>query len=198
MRHVARQLSTRVPSGGTRHTQILYPAGRCSLLSGYVVRTLGRKTRAILSHFRQPITARIPSPAERKDRDDGKSSPTISDSRLQSDDDSATVSVPSWQAKKVFPPLKGDRASDTIKGPSCEEGGKRSDSGKRRADWSSEQWLTKPSEGVSEHPVRTSFAGWLRQESSLVERERPSGAREDPGDTRHQQNPFANCQSPTL
>ena len=27
-------------------------------------------------------------------------------------------------SQKVFPPLKGDRASDTIKGPSCEEGGK--------------------------------------------------------------------------
>ena len=31
-------------------------------------------------------------------------------------------------SQKVFPPLKEDRASNTIKGPSCKEGGKLFDS----------------------------------------------------------------------
>nr|CAN60329.1 hypothetical protein VITISV_015027 [Vitis vinifera] len=57
--------------------------------------SLGRKTQAILSHFRQPVIACIPPSAKGKDKNDGKSSPTISDSRLQSNDDSATASAPS-------------------------------------------------------------------------------------------------------
>ncbi|RVX05860.1 hypothetical protein CK203_023752 [Vitis vinifera] len=69
MRHVARQLSIREALGG--------------------------KTQAILSHFRQPVIACIPPSAKGKDKNDGKSSPTISDSRLQSNDDSATASAPS-------------------------------------------------------------------------------------------------------
>ncbi|RVW68868.1 hypothetical protein CK203_064646 [Vitis vinifera] len=36
----------------------------------------------MLSHPRQPVTAHVPPSAERKDRSDGKSPPTISDSRL--------------------------------------------------------------------------------------------------------------------
>ena len=66
--------------------------GRCSPLSGYVVRTIGRKTHAMLSHLRQLVTTHILSPAKRKDRNDDKSSSTISDSRLQNDDDSAITS----------------------------------------------------------------------------------------------------------
>ena len=49
---------------------------------------------------------------------------------------------------------------------------------------------TKPSEGVFGQSVRKSFAGWLRQESSSVERERSSGCCEDPGDARLQQKPL--------
>ena len=113
----------------------------------------------MLSHLRQPVTIHIPSPTEQKDRNDGKSSPTIF-----------------WQPlaewwwfyhhlrvimtnQKVVPPLKGGRTSDTIKEPLRKEEGKISDSEKRVVDWSPEQWLTKPSEGVSGHPVRTSFVG---------------------------------------
>ena len=56
----------------------------------------------------------------------------------------------------------------------------------KREDWLSDSKLTKPSEGVSIQPVQRSFVGWLRHESSLVERERPSGYCEDPGDARLQ------------
>ena len=62
-------------------------------------------------------------------------------------------------SQKVVPPLKGGRTSDTIKGPSRKKESKLFHSEKRVANWSLEQWLTKPSEGVSGHPVRTSFAG---------------------------------------
>ena len=94
MRHVAHQLSTQVPSRG--HTALSNPLpGQCSPLFGYVVRTYGRKTQVMLSHFRQPVITRISPPAERKDRNDGKSSPTISNSRLQNDDDSTITSVSS-------------------------------------------------------------------------------------------------------
>ena len=48
----------------------------------------------LLSHLRQLW------PAKRKDKSDDKSPPTISDSRLQGDDDSAITSETSWQAKK--------------------------------------------------------------------------------------------------
>ena len=56
--------------------------------------------QAMLSHLRQLVTTRIPPPVERNDRSDGKSPPTISDSHLQSDGDSAITSGTSWQAKK--------------------------------------------------------------------------------------------------
>ena len=86
------------PGGHTALSHILLE--RCSPLSGCVARISGRKTQAMLSHLRQPVTARIPPPAERKNRNDGKSPPTIFDSRLQNDDDSAITSGTSWQAKK--------------------------------------------------------------------------------------------------
>ena len=95
----------------TRGTSALYPGpfrGAHSTLKSstrtvlFLVRiccpdlgSLGHKTRVILSHFRQPVTACILPPTERNDRNNGKSSPTISDRCLQSDDDSSTASAPS-------------------------------------------------------------------------------------------------------
>nr|CAN81620.1 hypothetical protein VITISV_021703 [Vitis vinifera] len=79
------------PPGGHTTLSNILPERR-STLSGYIVRIISRKTQAMLSHLRQPVTARIPLPTERKDRSDGKSPPTISDSRLQGDDDSAITS----------------------------------------------------------------------------------------------------------
>ena len=65
---------------------------------------------------------------------------------------------------------------------------------KRHATWESpqERWLTirVMANKTIGWCVRTSFASWLRQESSSVERERPSGDREDPGNTRLQQLSF--------
>nr|CAN80007.1 hypothetical protein VITISV_024810 [Vitis vinifera] len=86
---MACQLSIRVLSGG--HTTLSNPLpGQCSPLSGYVVRTYeALVVKCEPSHFRQPITACIRPPAKQKNGDDGKSSPMISDSRLQSDDDFA-------------------------------------------------------------------------------------------------------------
>ena len=89
----------RVPPGGTRHSQILYPNGALfyqDTLSG----SLAVKKQAMLSHLKQLVTAHISSPAERKDRNDSKSPPMISDSRLQGDSDSAITSGISWQVKK--------------------------------------------------------------------------------------------------
>ena len=82
-----------------------------NMLSGLsannLTKSLGRETRAtlvytakstfnriILSHFRQPVIARILPPTEQKDKNDDKSfPPTISDSRLQGNDGSATTSA---------------------------------------------------------------------------------------------------------
>ena len=43
--------------------------------------------------------------------------------------------------------------------PSHKEKGKLAISSKKLIDYSLSPWLTKPSEGVSGHPVRTPFAG---------------------------------------
>ena len=66
----------------------------------------------MLSHLRQPVTARIPPPVERKDRNDNKPSPTM-----------MALPLPSaiMKSQKSPPTIKGDMASDTIKGPSCKE-----------------------------------------------------------------------------
>ena len=64
----------------------------CSILSGHIVRIIDCKKQVMLSHPRQLVTAHVPPPAERKDKSDGKSPPTISDSRLGGDDDSAITS----------------------------------------------------------------------------------------------------------
>ena len=66
------------------HTTLSNPLpGRWSPLFGYVVRAYeALAVKCGPSHFRQPVTAHIQPPAERKDGDDGKSSPMISNSRL--------------------------------------------------------------------------------------------------------------------
>ena len=74
--------------------------GRQYILPGYIVRIIDRSEQALMSHPRQPATAHVLPPAERKDRIDGKSPPMISDSRLQGDDDPATTLRTSWRAKK--------------------------------------------------------------------------------------------------
>ena len=80
------------PQGGTRHSQTHGPDDPLScpdMLFGpsisNLIKSLDRETRAILvytarstfdgtmlSHLRQPVTARISPPAERNDRNDGK------------------------------------------------------------------------------------------------------------------------------
>ena len=81
-------------SGSPRgHTALLnIIPGRCSIISGFIVRIIDCKKKALLNHPRQPVTAHVAPPVERKDKSDGKSSPTISNSHLQSDDDSAITS----------------------------------------------------------------------------------------------------------
>ena len=96
--HVTRRIYPGPPGGHTTLSNIIL--GRCSILSGYIVQIIDLKKQAMLSHPRQPVTAHVPPPAERKDRSDGKSPPTISDSRLGGDDDSTITSGTSWQAKK--------------------------------------------------------------------------------------------------
>ena len=76
------------PLGGHTTLSNIIPR-RCSILSGFIVWIIDCKKQALLSHPRQPITAHVPPPAERKDRSNGKSLPTISNSRLQGDDDFA-------------------------------------------------------------------------------------------------------------
>ena len=66
----------------------------------YPIRIIDCKKQALLSHPKQPVTAHVSPLVERKDKSDGKSPPTISDSCLQGDDDSAITSGTSWQAKK--------------------------------------------------------------------------------------------------
>ena len=88
--HVARQLYPG-PLGGHMTLSNIIP-GRCSILSGHIVWIIDRKKQAMLSHPKQPVTAHVPPPAERKDRSDGKSPSTIFDSRLGGDDDSAITS----------------------------------------------------------------------------------------------------------
>ena len=104
------------PQGSIRHSQTHYLDDPLSCSDMFfrpnasnLIKSLGRETRTslvyttisifdgtILSHFRQPVTAHIPSPIERNDRNDGKSfPPTIFDSRLQGNDGSATTSAPS-------------------------------------------------------------------------------------------------------
>ena len=78
--HVARQLYPGPTGGHTTLSNIIL--GRCSILSGYIVRIIDRKKQVMMCHLRQSITAHVPPPAERKDGNDGKSPPTISDSRL--------------------------------------------------------------------------------------------------------------------
>ena len=129
------------PQGGIRHSQTHYPDDPLScpdMLSGLsvsnLIESLGREMGAILvytarstfdgtilSHFKQLVTAHIPSPAERKDRNDGKSfPPMISEAACR-----AMMALPLPQRNhckpKSLPTIKGDRASDTIKEPSCEE-----------------------------------------------------------------------------
>ena len=89
--------SSRVPPRGAHGTLKSSTRTMLSLVRIYCPDpgNLGRKTRVILSHFRQPVTARILPPVEQKDRNDGKLPPMTSDSRLQNDDDSTTASVPS-------------------------------------------------------------------------------------------------------
>ena len=84
-----------------RHTALsdIIPR-RCSILLGPIIRVIDCSEQALLSHPWQPATAHVPPPAERKDMNDGKSPPTISDSRLQGDDDPATTWRISWQVKK--------------------------------------------------------------------------------------------------
>ena len=74
--------------------------GRQYILPGYIVRIIDCSEQALLSHPRQPATTHVPPPAEREDKSDGKSPPTISDSRLQGDDGPATTLRASWGAKK--------------------------------------------------------------------------------------------------
>ena len=78
----------------------------------------------ILSHFRQPVTAYTTSPAEQKDRDDGKSSlPQFLTVACRT-----MMALPPPQhhhdEPKSLPTIKGDRASDTIKGPHTMKEGK--------------------------------------------------------------------------
>ena len=75
-------------------------SGRQYILSGHIVRIIDCSKQSLLSHPRQPATAHVPPPAERKDMNDGRLPPTISDSRLQGDNDLATTLKSSWQAKK--------------------------------------------------------------------------------------------------
>ena len=75
----------------------------------------------MLGHLRQPITTRIPPLAERKDRNDGKSSPprylTAACRTMM------TLSLPQhhYDKPKSSSTIKGDKASDIIKRHSCKE-----------------------------------------------------------------------------
>ncbi|RVW90984.1 hypothetical protein CK203_044164 [Vitis vinifera] len=66
-------------------------SGRQYILSRHIVRIIDCSKQSLLSHPRQPAIAHVPPPAERKDKNDGRSSPTISDSCLQGDDAPATT-----------------------------------------------------------------------------------------------------------
>ena len=83
-------LPIRTPQG--RHTALsdIIPE-RCSILPGPIIRIIDCSEQALLSHPRQPATAHVPPPAGRKDRSDGKSPPTISDSHLQGDNGPTTT-----------------------------------------------------------------------------------------------------------
>nr|CAN73281.1 hypothetical protein VITISV_040611 [Vitis vinifera] len=75
----------------------------------------------ILSHFRQPVTAYTPPPAEQKDRDGSKSSlPPFLTVACRT-----MIALPPHQhhhdKSKSFPTIKGDRTSDIIKMPSYSE-----------------------------------------------------------------------------
>ena len=109
-----------------------------------LTKSLGRETQAIivytarsmldetlLSHFRHPVTAYILPPAERKGKDDGKSSlPQFLTAACRT-----MMTLPPLQyhhdEPKSLPTIKGDRAPDTIKGPHIVKGGKCSYSKKR-------------------------------------------------------------------
>ncbi|RVW67690.1 hypothetical protein CK203_064122 [Vitis vinifera] len=78
------------PLGGHTTLSNIIPK-RCSILSRPIVRIIDCNKQALLSHPRQPATAHVPPPVERKDMSDSKSPPTISDNRLQGDDDPTTT-----------------------------------------------------------------------------------------------------------
>ena len=129
------------PPEGVRHSQTHDPDDPLSCPDmlyepsvSNLIKSLGRETRAILaytarstfdgiilSHLRQPITARIPPPVERKDKNDGKPSPP----QYLTGTCRTMMALPLPQRHhdktKSLPTIKGDRASDTIKEPSCEE-----------------------------------------------------------------------------
>ena len=88
------QLHSDSPKGHVAHSPIRTPQGRhttlsniiperCSILPGPIIQIIDCSEQALLSHPRQPAIAHVPPPVGRKDRSDGKSPPTISDSRLQ-------------------------------------------------------------------------------------------------------------------
>ena len=141
MGHMAHQLSIRIPSGG--HTTLSNPlSGRplsCSNMwsgpnASNLTKSLGRETwvilvyiarstfdGTILSHFRQPVIARIPQLAKRKDRNDDKSSPPRSLTAACRTMMALPLPQRHHDKLKSLPTIKGNRAFDTIKGPSCEE-----------------------------------------------------------------------------
>ena len=124
------------PQGSIRHSQTRHPDDPLlcpDILSGPSAsdstKSLGLETRAILvytarntldgtilSYFRQPIAAYTPPPAERKDRNDGKSSlPQFLTTACRT---MIALSPPQrhHNKPKSLPTIQGDRASDTIKG----------------------------------------------------------------------------------
>ena len=135
---MAHQLSIQMPSG--RRTTLSNqrfgrPLSCLDMLSGPSVnnltKSLGHETRAILtytarstfngtilSHLRQPVIACTPPPAERKDRNDDKPFPP----RYLTTACRTVMALPLPQRHhnkpKSLPTIKGDRASDTIKGAS--------------------------------------------------------------------------------
>ena len=147
----------------------------------------------LLGHFRQPITTCPVPPAERKDKDDGKSSLPQSLTVACRIMMALPPSQHHHDKPKSLPTIKGDKAPGTIKDPHTVKEGKHFFLKRRtqvRISKCQSKKLTKPSESVSGPPVRTSFAGQMKEVSSSVEKVRPSDICSGPGNARPQHLPI--------
>ncbi|RVW27907.1 hypothetical protein CK203_084956 [Vitis vinifera] len=121
--HVAHS-PIRTPRGGTRHSQISYPSDALSY-PGPIIQIIDCSEQALLSHPRQSATAHVLPPAGRKDRSDGKSPPTISDSRLQARVHLAAMWILGMRGLNIGAVCGNPLIQSTVKSPHLPEAARR-------------------------------------------------------------------------